>query len=371
MRILLIGNYEPDRQQSMLRFCTLLQCGLEKAGHDVMVIRPEVKVGYFGRTERRFSRWRRYVDKFVLFPARLKKVAQNTDVAHICDQAYAVYTRCLKAVRHVVTCHDLFAVRCALGEFPQFPLRRSGRIYQRIILNGLERAEHVICDSAATRSDVLRLSDVLPSNTSVVHAALNFAYQPATELERRSRLNRLGIVADSRFILHVGAPVPYKNQHGVIRIFQHLRDQFRERDLRLVMVSECLTPSSRKLIEKYSLQSRVRILSCLEPEDLRALYSSAAAFLFPSLHEGFGWPIIEAQACGCPVFVSNRPPMMSEIAGEGAAYIDPENFEKAADTIFKNLPNTTHMREAGFANAERFSLDKMIAGYLKAYSAAT
>jgi glycosyltransferase involved in cell wall biosynthesis len=355
----------------MLRFCELLQCELHKAGHHAKIMRPEVSLGHFARTQRGPGKWLRYADKFVLFPSRMKKVANSADVVHICDQAYVIYTKFLKAVPHVVTCHDLFAARCALGEFPGLRVKWSGRLYQRMILNGLVQTGHIACDSAATRSDVLRLSKAKLPNTSVVHAALNFPYQPASESERAARLRHLGISEGSRFILHVGAALPYKNHRGVIGIFRHLVDRFRECDLGLVLVSDRLTPDLNKVIGLYRLRQQVKLVSCLEPEDLRALYSSATALVFPSFHEGFGWPIIEAQACGCPVFTSNRPPMMSEIGGEGAVYVDPENYEDAADTIFKNLPRASRMREAGFLNAERFSAEKMIAGYIKTYSAAT
>ena len=370
MRILLVGNYAPDHQQSMLRFSDLLECELQKAGHTVKVIRPGVHLGRLARTERGLGKWLRYVDKFVLFPGRLRQAAATTDVVHICDQAYALHTRYLRSVPHVVTCHDLFAARCAVGEFSMFHTKWSGRRYQRMILNGLAQAGHVTCDSEATRSDVLRLSSLRSSSTSVIHNALNFAYRPASEAEKVARLSHLGISSGSRFILHVGGPSPYKNQPGVIRTFRHLTDRLPGRDLRLVMVSSKLTATVSKQIEQCGLQSKVRVLSHLEPEDLRALYSSATALLFPSLHEGFGWPILEAQACGCPVFTSNRPPMMTEIGGDGAVYIDPESPEEAAATILENLPHMSQMRKAGFANVRRFSSEKMVAGYLNAYAAA-
>jgi glycosyltransferase involved in cell wall biosynthesis len=370
MKILLVGNYVPDHQQSMLRFCDLLGCELHKAGHTVKVMRAEVYLGSWLRTERGLGKWLGYADKFVLFPPRLRHAAATSDIVHICDQAYAPYTRYLRAVPHMVTCHDLFAARCALGEFATFHSKWSGRRYQRMILRGLARAGHVGCDSEATRAEVLRLCNVTASNTSAIHNGLNFPYQPVSEEEKLIRLSRLGVSAGSRFILHVGGPSPYKNQPGVIQIFHHFGVRLAERDLGLVMVSSKLTPTLSKLIEQCGLRPKVRVLSYLEPEDLRELYSSATALLFPSLHEGFGWPIIEAQACGCPVFTSNRPPMMTEIGGDGAVYIDPEDPQQAAAAMLENLPHVSRMREAGFVNAQRFSTEKMVAGYLAAYAAA-
>jgi glycosyltransferase involved in cell wall biosynthesis len=123
------------------------------------------------------------------------------------------------------------------------------------------------------------------------------------------------------------------------------------------------------MMDDYRLSDRVRVLFNVEAEDLCGLYSGASALLFPSLCEGFGWPIIEAQACGCPVFTSNRPPM-TEVGGDGAVYIDPEDPIEAAKIILENLPHAEGMREAGFANLRRFSTDQMVDGYLNLYASA-
>jgi glycosyltransferase involved in cell wall biosynthesis len=238
-----------------------------------------------------------------------------------------------------------------------------------MIVEGLRRAWHVSCDSEATRSDVLRLSQSDLSRTSVVYVGLNFEYRPVSEVEKMIRLRSLGIDPDERFILHMGSSAWYKNQPGMIKIFKTLVVKPHGNNLTLMMVSSGATPALAKLISEYGLQRRVRILSDVQPEDLRAVYSAATALVFPSLYEGFGWPIIEAQACGCPVFTSNRAPM-TEVGGDGAVYIDPENPEEAARTILENLPHASRMREAGFANVQRYSADKMVAGYVWSYAEA-
>lgn len=369
MKVLLVGNYVPDRQYSMLGFCRMLELELRRAGLAVSVIRPEPRLRRSLSAGQGLAKWLGYVDKFVLFPARLRTAAKNADVVHVCDQGYALYTRHLEGIPNVVTCHDLIAARCALGEFSEMQTSWSGRRYQNMIINGLAQARHVVCDSESTARDVRRLCNLMPSATSVVHMALNFAYQPVNEAEREIRLGRLGIGFRDRFILHVGGDTWYKNQSGVVKIFQRLDAAQEARGIGLVMVSGGLTAPLRRVIGKCGLQQRVRVLSGIEPEDLRALYSAAAALLFPSLCEGFGWPIIEAQACGCPVFTSNRAPM-TEVGGDGAVYIDPENPEKAARTILESLPDGARMREAGFANVRRFSAQKMVAGYVSAYAEA-
>lgn len=113
MKILLVGSYVPDGQQSMLRFSKLLESELRKAGHSVRIIRPEPRLGRLGRTAGELSKWLGYADKFILFPRRLRAAAATADVVHICADGYAPYTRYLGNIPHIVTCHDLIAMRSA------------------------------------------------------------------------------------------------------------------------------------------------------------------------------------------------------------------------------------------------------------------
>jgi len=190
-----------------------------------------------------------------------------------------------------------------------------------------------------------------------------------SKTEKAARCRRYGISTGEGFFLHVGSGNWYKNRPGVIRIFRHLAANPKMNGFRLVMITDGWTPALRSVVKECGLEDRVHLLSDVDNADLCALYSSAAALLFPSLYEGFGWPIIEAQACGCPVFTSNRPPM-TEVAGSGAVFVDPEDPKEAANTILQSLPHVRLMRGAGFANIRRFSTERMIEGYLNLYKTA-
>jgi glycosyltransferase involved in cell wall biosynthesis len=88
--------------------------------------------------------------------------------------------------------------------------------------------------------------------------------------------------------------------------------------------------------------------------------------LFPSIEEGFGWPILEAQACGCPVITNRRPPM-SEVAGKGAILIDPSDIEASASTILLGLKDRERLRAEGFRNLERFDPEAIAEQYFAFY----
>jgi hypothetical protein len=117
VKVLLVANYVRDRQYSMLRFSELLESELGKCGHDVRVIRPAVRLGRVGRRWHGVGKWLGYADKFLLFPARLRKACAWADIVHVCDHSNSLYTRYLDRFPHIVTCHDLLAVRLAQGEF--------------------------------------------------------------------------------------------------------------------------------------------------------------------------------------------------------------------------------------------------------------
>jgi glycosyltransferase involved in cell wall biosynthesis len=181
-----------------------------------------------------------------------------------------------------------------------------------------------------------------------------------------AHLAKLGIPADARFILHIGGNNWYKNRIGALRIFNALRRLLADPGLKLVMAGKPLTDAL--LTEASQLGLDRALLQITSPSDgeLNALYSSAMLLLFPSLGEGFGWPIIEAQACGCPVVTSARPPM-DEIAGSGAIFIDPSAPEAAASVIAGSLSRLDQLRDAGLENARRFDVNQMSLAYIRLY----
>jgi glycosyltransferase involved in cell wall biosynthesis len=101
---------------------------------------------------------------------------------------------------------------------------------------------------------------------------------------------------------------------------------------------------------------------------LMELYCNASALLFPSFEEGFGWPVLEGQACGCPVVTTGRPPM-TEVAGKAAVFIDPDKTEQAAELMSEGIRHGDALRAAGFRNVERFSQSKVATQYMEFYQA--
>ena len=365
MNVLLLANYSNDGQESMQRFADFMAQGLTKAGHKVQLMRPAPVFGRLRPSSHGAGKWLGYVDKFTLFPPVLKAAVTRADVVHICDHSNAFYTRYLQSVAHVVTCHDLLAVRSALGQIPESRTGLTGRKLQRMIANGLTRAQRIACVSDTTRKDLLRLPGINEQRVSRVYNSLNYEYSPMERPEAAQRLRKLDIDPGQRFLLHVGGNQWYKNRLGLLRIFAALLKASQRGAFRLVLAGKPLTGEMRQFIGQNGLEDVVLDRNNVSNEDLRALYSSAVLMVFPSLYEGFGWPIVEAQACGCPVVTSNRAPM-NEVGGSAAVYIDPEDAESAVTTLARAMEKAPSLRGPSLSNAARFT-SGMIEGYLSLY----
>ena len=366
MKVLLIGNYGNLRQQSMQRYADVLREGLAAAGHEVRLVQPPVWLGRLRRGESGLAKWIGYLDRFVLYPPLLRRQIRWADVVHICDQANAVYVAQLNDKPHLVTCHDMMAIRAALGEIPEAPTGWAGRIYQGWILRGVRKAQLVACVSRQTAVELQRVAAMPESRVIVVPNALNYPYRPIPVAEADAHLRALELDPAQPFFVHVGGNQWYKNRLGVLRLFAELIKRSAYRDHRLVLAGKPWTNEMRAMAAGLGIQSRAMERVCISNEQLRALYSRAEALLFPSLSEGFGWPIAEAQACGCPVVTTNRPPM-TDVGGEAAIYVDPVDPASAAQIVVHALADRECWRAVGFKNAEQFSTVTMIDGYLRCY----
>jgi glycosyltransferase involved in cell wall biosynthesis len=363
VKVLLLGNYLNDGQESMQRFASLMERGLKQAGHEVRILRPPAFVGQLHPSGQGFGKWLGYIDKFGVFPLILRSAIKWADVVHICDHANSFYIKHLGSVPHVVTCHDMLAIRSALGEIPQHRTSWTGRQLQRLILRRLADAQHVVCVSEATCADLSRVAGISRDRISRVYNSLNYPYSRMDQKEAALRIRRFHIDPGQDFLMHVGGNQWYKNRLGVLRIFSLLRNSAVGHSLKLVMVGKPWTTEMRNFVAENRMSDATLELTKVADEDLRALYSTATLMLFPSLQEGFGWPIIEAHACGCPVVTSNGAPM-DEVGGTAAAYVAPENSEEAAATVKNCLESLTGMRESSLQNAVRFSEPVMIEGYV-------
>jgi glycosyltransferase involved in cell wall biosynthesis len=367
--VLLIGNYTPDQQQSMQRFSAMMLQGLAAAGVPVELIRPEPVLGNIKSLGKFASKWLAYIDKYIFFPRKLKrKLSIQPALVHICDHSNAVYARNCKPHETLVTCHDLLAVRGALGEQTDCPASVTGRILQRWILNGLQQADVLACISSATADDAERLvvRGKKRPRISIVPMGLNYRYRKLPWEAARARLARIDkFDVEPPFVLHVGSNLRRKNRDAVLRIFAKCRAKWNGR---LVFAGDLLNGQLKSLAQQLEIDDRITQLENPASETLETLYNCAVALVYPSRFEGFGWPIIEAQACGCPVICANSGPL-PEAAGDAGLFHDVDDEDGFASDLLRLIEPVERSKwsDKSLRNAERFSSEKMIAQYLDIY----
>ncbi|MBL0726217.1 glycosyltransferase family 1 protein [Piscinibacter sp. HJYY11] len=386
MRLVLYTHPAFLGSHSQAHFARMLTEAYRARGHSVELRQPEPVLQ--ARVPRGTgSKWAGYVDQYLLFPQRIRADLRR-DPPHtlyvFCDQALGPWMPLVAHRPHVVHCHDLLALRSALGDIAENPTSFTGRVYQRYIRRGFQHARHFISISQKSRADLHRYGEVLPVTSEVVYNGLNHPYVPQEEAVALQTLSNAGLPAsEAGYLLHVGGGQWYKNSVGVVRLYGvHAAEEVAAGrcPLPLWMVSPPPDARLQAAIAMLPPQAEVRFFSGLSTQVLEALYSHARVMLFPSLAEGFGWPIVEAQACGCPVITTDEAPM-TEVGGDACTYLprlrSTDDLAVAAwalhgagvlrSVLGRSLQKRERVRAAGLAHAARFSAEAAIEAYLAVY----
>jgi glycosyltransferase involved in cell wall biosynthesis len=375
MKLILIGNYKPDGQESMQRFANMLAEGFQQEGVAIECWRPKAIFGRpFQTTTGGIGKWFGYVDKWILFPfwLRFRRMFMNGNIHfHICDHSNAPYLQYLPQNNTVITCHDVIAVRAGLGYNGTYvSASRMGTVLQKWILKNLRNAPRLAAVSHLTMKQLKELTadSKEKKNWQVIHNGFNAPFFPLGKKDCVPVLKKVGINENEQFLLHVGSSLLRKNRKLLLEMVAALGNRW---EGKICFAGKPLEQEMWQLADKLNL--RPRIVSAVKPDHrtLQALYSSCCAFIFPSLSEGFGWPVIEAQACGAPVIASNIEPM-PEIGGEGALYADPTQPEMFASALLKLQEKTfrDELLQKGSRNVGRFQPSAMIQEYLKIHGIA-
>jgi glycosyltransferase involved in cell wall biosynthesis len=370
--------------RSQDHFAQLLCNEFTRRGHHVLLRRPDAVVRAHIRRGP-LAKWAGYIDQYLLFPRRMRAAMRRDppDTLYVfCDQALGPWVPNAVHRPHVVHCHDLLALRSALGDVPENPTRLTGRLYQRYIRAGFRRARHLISISQRTRADLHAFAGAPTGLSEVVYNGLNHPFRPVEPQAALDLLQAAGFPATDRgCLLHVGGGQWYKNSAGVLRLYAtYVRATLAQggEPLALWMISPAPGLALEAELANMPAQADVRFFQGLRPETLEAAYSHAKALLFPSLAEGFGWPIVEAMASGCPVITTGEAPM-TEVGGTAAVYLprlrhggDLDAWaDLGAHTLAQVLGCTAHerasARTAGLARAAAFSCDAAIDRYLSIY----
>lgn len=381
LRVVVLGNYGPDAQQSMRRFADWLVEAARASGAEVELRVPPAIAGRGAAEGSARHKWGGWLDKLVVFPLLLllrrpldaasDRLRARRTVHHVADHSNAPWLAVLPADRSVITCHDVLAIAGALGDADAHcPASRTGVWLQRWILRHLGRARRVVCVSAATLAGLERLapaSAVGPVTRVVVPNALNAPFAPPEPAAAGELLAARGLprLAEAPYVLHVGSALERKNRQLVVRLLAAGWDGD------AVLAGRPIEPALRALADELDVADRLHELVDPTHDELVAAYGLAHALVFPSYAEGFGWPVAEAQACGTPVVASSRPPM-PEVGGPDARYADPDDVAGfAAHLQALREPGARAAQvAAGLANVRRFADADVRAAYRDVHRAA-
>ena len=284
---------------------------------------------------------------FVSIPQRLKK--EKVDI--VVEPRHFGPFNLPKNIKRITFIHDLTPIHHP--EWHQFFSRTLQKIFLPSILKS---ADHILTNSEFTKQDILQYFPNISSKITATHLGKESFFRPNPNFKS---LESLGILFP--YFLHVGTIEPRKNLSTLLKAFEaYKREANNNTQLILVGKKGWKNEQFFEALKQSPFNESVRLIGYVKREELVTLYSSAIAFIFPSLFEGFGLPILEAMSCGCPVICSNTG-SLPEIGESACLYFDPTSSEEIAHHL-KSIANNTSLRKemaaASLKQASKFSWDE-------------
>lgn len=313
---------------------------------------------HLGGLDRRLSRaWR--------YPRLVRGL--SADVFHIVDHVYADLAGSLPRGRCVATCHDLMLLRAEASDigFRGRPAHVD-RFRERV--THLRDVAQVVCVSEATKRDVRELLDIPEDRLTVAYNGISPAFRPLPA-EGLATARAAALDGHCFAVLHVSTGDPYKNVEGTLEVLARLRRD--GVDAVLWRIGRPLTAAQARLRDALGVADAVVEWGRVGDERLVELYNLADVLLFPSHYEGFGWPPLEAMACGTPVVTSDCP-ALAEVVADAGFTVPPRDFEALASAVARVLHEpgvADRLRARGLARAATFTWDRNIQALSDVYRA--
>ncbi len=295
--------------------------------------------------------------RYYFYPWRVKREAKRVDLVHVLDHSYAHMIEPAGRRPVVVTVHDLMPVVVLRSPTGVGGWREGVRNrFLRQALKALRLADSYIVGTEWLKRELATwLGD--EKNIHVVPFGVDRAFFGESAVARERGRREWRIPEDAFVVLHVGSTVDRKNVPLVIQTVARLRQQT---DAYLLQVGGRLTPEQEQLIDRLDLRSVVRSVASADETGLRRAYRTADVLLFPSLYEGFGFPVLEAFASGLPVVTSGAGGL-KEVAADAAIVVegrDPGGYVEALERLSEDSDEREEMIQRGWARARQFTWQK-------------
>ena len=279
-------------------------------------------------------------DIFYPFYAKIKEA----DINHITDHSYGALAYFLKPEKTIVTCHDLNTL--------EYPKQSSWLGRKRFLYNlkGMLKAKHIMAISESTKNTILKHFDY-KGKIHVVQNGLDKIFKRINniqDIKKKYNLNK-----EYKYILHIGHSKPCKNVELILKTLNKLSR------CKLIKVG-IFDKKHKKLIKTLKLKNKIIHFQNISQEKLVEIYNIADALVFPSFLEGFGFPVVEAMACGCPVICSNTS-SLPEVGRNAPYYINPyseKEMRKGIKKVLKNARLRKKMIQKGLKQSKKFNWEK-------------
>jgi glycosyltransferase involved in cell wall biosynthesis len=270
----------------------------------------------------------------------------------------------------IITIHDAMWWKHPWFQAKEEPLRMAvGWLYYRTLVRlCVSQTRRMITVSEATKTDVAESWPHAIPKLRVVAGGVEDCFKPASDPARTARLLEDLGVENKAYFLHVTNGRPYKNTLALLRAFARIAPHS---DQRMLIVGNLGRFRTRVVdtIKELRIEDRTKVLGSVTDEQVIGLMQSALALAFPSLFEGFGLPVLESMACGCPVLTSNRG-SLAEVAGDDALIVDPTSIDSMAEGLLK-LTRDPQLRESlklrGLSRASHFTWSEAARSIIKIY----
>ena len=275
-----------------------------------------------------------YAWEQIELPLYLRRHGKPT-LLNLCNLAPLLYKN------NCVALHDITWTR-----YPQTYSKAFCKVYDFLIPRLCKRAKQIITVSEFSKKEISSYYRIPKENIDVVYNAVGNAFHPIADENLRKE----------RYFLAVSSLKAHKNFITVLQAFEELLKHVP--DVRLHIIGDCIDKNFQTIdIEKYEQNNAVKFLGRVSDEDLVKYYSNALGFIFPSLYEGFGIPVLEAQACECPV-ISSASASMPEVLGDSALFCEPMDVYGFAGQMLRLVEDDSvrlSLIEKGKRNVKRFS----------------
>lgn len=328
------------------------------------ITETDARVGYemrLGAIHRQIPYHAKFIPQFLrraFLPSRIAKIGADVFFG---TMFFGMFH---KAFKTVLAIHDLGHIR-----FPQYCNPGMIHLLSRLLPQDARRAHAVFALTEAMKGEISDHLHLSPDKIHVVNAGVDVRYQPITDQSILHHVRQIYHLP-SRFLLFVGTIEPRKNVNAIITSFEQLCNE-PSFDLGLVLAGGkgWQDAAIHNAIGNSRFRSRIHLPGRIAPDHLPALYTLADVFIFPSVYEGFGIPVIEAMSCGTPVVTSDNG-ALAEVAGDAAQLAcatSPEALAEAVLTILSDSTLSATLKQRGFERARHYSWARAAASAVAAF----